>query len=142
MSLVRQPQASTRGRTFPPGELLARILLPGRLLWPVVLVGGLLRIFHYDTLSLWLDEGLTTWFGRLPWDGVLAHATVENHPPFYFAVVKAAEAIAPELTAGRLVSVVAGTLTLPLLYALSSRLVSEWAALLACAALAISPLHI
>src|SRR4051794_12089338 len=125
MSLVQEPQASVRGRSYHPGELLTKMLLPSRLLWLVVLVGGLLRIYRYDTLSLWLDEGLTTWFGRLPWDGVLAHATVENHPPFYFAVVKAAEAIAPELTAGRLVSVVAGTLTLPLLYALSSRLVSE-----------------
>lgn len=142
MSLVRQPAASVRGRPFAPGELLAKLLLPGRLLWLVVLVGGLLRIFHYDTLSLWRDEGLTMWFGRLPWDEVIPHAAGEFHPPLYFAVVKLAELIAPELTAGRLISVVAGTLTLPLLYLLAALLIGEWAALLSCVVLAISPLHI
>jgi 4-amino-4-deoxy-L-arabinose transferase-like glycosyltransferase len=143
MPLVQEPQVSVAGHPWLHlREMLSTNTVPARLLWLVVLVGGVLRIYHYDTLSLWRDEGLTIWFGRLPWDGVLVHATYENHPPLYFALVKVAEAIAPELTAGRLVSVVAGTLTLPLLYGLAARLLSQWSALLACAVLAVSPLHI
>jgi mannosyltransferase len=128
------------------GRLLSRagaLLLPGRLIWLVVLIGGLLRLYRYDALSLWVDEGLTAGFGRLPWDTVLGlHGAYETHPPLYFALVKVAGLIAPELAAGRLVSVLSGTLTLPILYALGLRLIGRWGALIAAGVLALSPLHI
>jgi mannosyltransferase len=121
----------------------AQLLSPSRLVIAITLMGGLLRLYRYDALSLWVDEGLTVSFGRLPWDVVLGlHGAYETHPPLYFALVKAAELAAPELTAGRLVSVVAGTLTLPVLFFLAARLAGRWAAVLACGALALSPLHI
>jgi mannosyltransferase len=102
-----------------------------------------LRLYRYDALSLWVDEGLTVGFGRLPWDTVLGlHGAYETHPPLYFVFVKVAELFAPELTAGRLVSVLAGTLTLPLVYALAWRLIGRWGALIATGVLAVSPLHI
>src|SRR5215203_4783323 len=83
------------------------LLVPGRLVWLVVLIGAALRLYRYDALSLWVDEGLTVGFGRLPWDTVLGlHGAYETHPPLYFVLAKAAGLFAPELTAGRLVSVV------------------------------------
>ncbi len=118
-------------------------MIAGRLVWAVVLLGGLLRLYRYDALSLWVDEGLTVEFGRFPWDTVLGlHGAYETHPPLYFALVKAAETLAPELTAGRLVSVLAGTLTLPLVYILAARLIAPHGGLATTGVLAVSPLHI
>lgn len=122
---------------------IASLLMPGRLVWLVLLVGGLLRLYRYDALSLWVDEGLTVGFGRLPWDTVLGlHGAYETHPPLYFVLAKAAEVFAPELTAGRLVSVSAGTLTLPVLFLLGRKLIGQWGALISMLVLALSPLHI
>ena len=57
-------------------------------------------------------------------------------------LAKVATLFAPELTAGRIVSVLAGVLTLPVLYALVRRLSNAWIALAASFVLAISPLHV
>lgn len=122
---------------------LASVLAPGRLIWLVVLVGGLLRLYRYDALSLWVDEGLSILFQRLPWDTVLGfHGAYDTHPPIYYALAKAATWVAPELMAGRLVSVVVGTLTLPVVYGLGSRLLGKWGGLVATIVVALSPLHI
>ncbi len=142
--------SSTGARVEYPRQIIGRLrsaaaplLLPSRIMWLITLIGGLLRLYRYDALSLWVDEGLTAQFARLPWDTVLGlHGAYETHPPLYFALVKAAELFAPELTAGRLVSLIAGTLTLPLVYALGARMIGQWGAALATLALAFSPLHI
>lgn len=122
---------------------VASLLVPARLLWGVVLLGGLLRFYGYDRLSLWLDEGYTVMFSRLPWDQVLGlHGAYDPHPPLYYALVKLASLVAPEASAGRLLSVVAGTLSIPVVYALGRKLFNPWAGLVAGAASALSPLHV
>lgn len=109
----------------------------------ISLLGGLLRLYHFDALSLWVDEGLTVDFARLPWSILLGFGRVYSpHPPLYFALVKLLSTVCPELVAGRLISVLAGTLTLAVLYALGTRLLHPGAGLLACLALSLSPLHI
>jgi hypothetical protein len=109
------------GERFPVSGPLSRLLsllVPGRLIWVVVLIGGLLRFYRFDALSLWVDEGMSVLFQRLSWDVVLGfHGAYDTHPPLYYALAKAAMWVAPEVTAGRLVSVATGTLTLPVLYA-------------------------
>src|SRR5579884_1449815 len=78
----------------------------------ISLLGGLLRLYHFDALSLWVDEGLTVDFARLPWSILLGFGRVYSpHPPLYFALVKLLSTVCPELVAGRLISVLAGTLT-------------------------------
>jgi mannosyltransferase len=129
-----------------PGVAVSRagaLLVPARLLWGVVLLGGLLRFYGYDRLSLWLDEGFTVMFSRLPWDVVLGlRGAYDPHPPLYYALVKLLLSLAPEVSAGRLLSVVAGTLTIPVAYALGRKLFNPWAGLVASMALALSPLHV
>ncbi len=121
----------------------ASLLVPARLLWAVVLLGGLLRFYGYDRLSLWLDEGFTVMFSRLPWDEVLGlHGAYDPHPPLYYALVKLLSLLAPEVSAGRLLSVMAGTLTIPVVYALGRKLFNAWGGVAASAALALSPLHV
>ncbi len=109
-----------------------------------ITLGGLgLRLYRYDALSLWLDETATLYFARLPWADVLGlHGSYDPHPPLYYALVKAAGAFFPEVTVGRLVSVIAGAATIPVLFALVARLTNRRAALAASLLLAVSPLHV
>lgn len=121
----------------------ATLLAPGRLVWAVALLGGLLRFYGYDRLSLWLDEGFTVMFARMPWDQVLGlRGAYDPHPPLYYALVKLAALLAPEVSAGRLLSVIAGTLTTPVVYVLGRKLFNPWAGIVASAVVALSPLHV
>jgi hypothetical protein len=119
------------------------ILSPGRIALLLTLVGGLLRLYRYNALSLWFDEGGTIWFARLPWANVFGLApTYDTHPPGYNVVIKLVSLVIPELSAGRLLSVVAGTLTIPVLYVLARRLLPAPAALTATGLLALAPVHL
>ena len=60
----------------------------------------------------------------------------------YFVLVKIVSGPVPDLLAGRLLSVAAGTLTIPLLYLLLVRMAGPKLALASCLVLATSPLHI
>ena len=109
----------------------------------VTLLGGGLRLYRYDRLSLWLDEGATIHFARLPWPTVLGlRGWYDYHPPLYYTLVKLMALVAPVADAGRLVSVVTGTLTIVVAYALIARFLDRRAGLVAALALALSPLHI
>lgn len=109
----------------------------------IVVLGGALRFAQSTDLSLWLDEGFTVAFARLPWDQVLGlQGAYDTHPPLYYAVVKAVSLVVPELDAARYLSVLAGTATLAVLYLLVVRIVGRPVALVACLVAAISPLAI
>src|SRR5450759_316297 len=83
----------------------------------VVLGGGVIRFHRSTALSLWLDEGFTVRFARLPWTTVLGfNGAYDSHPPLYYAVVKGVSLVLPEVVAGRYLSVLAGTATLAVLY--------------------------
>lgn len=138
-----KPGESTGGAAPAPPALLrrrARRALPLALI--VILAGGL-RLYRLDALSLWIDEGATAYYARLPWRVVLGlQGWYDFHPPLYYALVKLAALVAPEPLAGRLVSVAAGTLTVGVLHSLLARLADPEIALGGACALALSPLHI
>ena len=109
----------------------------------IVVGGAALRMYRSTALSLWLDEGFTVLFARLPWDSVLGlHGVYDTHPPLYYTVVKAASFVVPELVAARYLSVFAGTATLAVLYLLVARIAGRPAALVACLVAAVSPLAV
>lgn len=109
----------------------------------VVVAGGALRLYRSTALSLWLDEGFTLLFARLPWDSVLGlHGAYDVHPPLYYALVKAVSTFMPEIVAARYLSVFAGTATLAVLYLLVVRIAGRPAALVACLVAAVSPLAV
>lgn len=109
----------------------------------LLVLGGYLRFHGYDRLSLWLDEGYTAAFARLSWPSVLGlHGAYDAAPPLYFSLVKLASLFIPEVNAGRLVSVIAGTLTIPVFYLLARRLMNAVGALVATALLTVSPVHV
>ncbi len=108
-----------------------------------VLLGGLLRLYRFDHLSLWLDEGFTVRFSRLPWVEVLGlRGEYDPHPPLYYVLVKLTALFVPDLQAGRLLSVLTGTATIAVLYLIVARLLRPAAGLLAAFLLALSPLHL
>lgn len=124
-------------------SMLRSLPRPPVVLTGIVAVGAALRVYRFDALSLWLDEGITVHVARLSWPTVLGlYGAYETHPPLYFVLVKLATLATSELHAGRVISLLAGTATIPVLYALATRLFGAWPALVASAALAISPLHI
>lgn len=130
---VAQPSRRARLISIPPHKLALGLFL----------LGGILRLYQYNTLSLWFDEGVSVFLARLPWSTVLGSIDqYDTHPPGYVVVLKLLNLLLPELAAVRLLSVVAGILTLPVLYALARRLMGTRAALLATAVLAFSPIHI
>lgn len=109
----------------------------------LVVGGAALRIYRSTALSLWLDEGFTVLFARLPWDSVLGlHGAYDVHPPLYYAAVKAVSLLLPEVVAARYLSVFAGTATLVVLYLLVVRIAGRPAALVACLVAALSPLAV
>lgn len=146
--------AVTPGDSRPPAPRLALVFrarqIALRAPWwfaavPVTALAFGLRLYRYDRLSMWLDEGLTMYYARLPWPRVLGlQGQYDNfaHPPLYYATVKLTALVVPEVHAGRLLSVVAGALTVGVLYALVARLVNRAAALSAGLILAVSPLHV
>lgn len=106
----------------------------------ITIAGGLLRLYHLDALSLWVDEGLTVAYSHLPWATVLGlHGAYAPHPPLYFALVKVAALWLPDVIAGRTLSLVAGTLTIAVVYALATRLAGTRAGVTAALVLALSP---
>jgi hypothetical protein len=107
----------------------------------IVMLAGLVRLNRSGDLSLWLDEGLTVGESRFPWDGVVGLlGPYDEHPPLYFALTKLMSILVPEVYAGRLVSVIAGTLTVPVVYALGRRLLDRKAGLVAAVIVAFAPL--
>ncbi|MDQ3707241.1 MAG: glycosyltransferase family 39 protein [Chloroflexota bacterium] len=142
--ILDKPQGRTAVNTPRAWQTaLARVWVPSRLVWLVVLLAAGLRLYRYDALSLWLDEGSTVLFARLPWPNVLGlHGPYDAHPPLYYALVKLFTVVFPEVAAGRLLSVFAGTLTVPLVYALASRLSDRWTGLMSALVLAANPVHI
>jgi len=119
------------------------IVSPDALAALIVLLGGVLRVYHFTALSLWVDEGITVMFSHLSWPAVLGlQGVYDAHPPLYYALVKLVATAVPDVAAGRLISVVAGTGTIGVLYLLVSRLTNRWVGLGAALALAVSPSHI
>lgn len=132
---------STEDTETPRQRILG--ISPTVAVWLVTMVGGIMRFVRFDVLGLWIDEGYSLMFTRMSWSQVLGlQGAYDSHPPLYFSTAKFFGLVFPEVAAGRLVSVIAGTLTLPVVYLLSRRVMNDWLAVGATAILAFSPLHL
>jgi hypothetical protein len=109
---------------------------------PTVVALGL-RLYGFGRLGLSLAEGVTLQAARLPWPEVPGVAAAyAGQPPLYYALAKLAAAVLPEMEAGRLLSVAAGTLAVAAVCALVRRLAGRGAGVIAGLALAVAPVHI
>ncbi|HEV2123399.1 MAG TPA: glycosyltransferase family 39 protein, partial [Chloroflexota bacterium] len=54
----------------------------------VIIFAAALRLHQLDSRSIWLDEGISVWAARLPWDRLLPTlASHDESPPLYFAIL-------------------------------------------------------
>ena len=116
---------------------------PRALVIAVTLVGLALRLYHLGAQSLWVDEAATYLSSAgSPWWVITQRQYDGSVPPLYFLLVNTALRFGDSEAALRAVSVVAGTASIPLLYAVARRWTGTATAVLSAAFFAISPFDV
>jgi len=114
----------------------------------LVLLAFALRVYRLESQSMWSDEGLSLYRARLPLAENLTNVivvppgvrTMDTNPPLYFVLLSGLRAAMGESEfALRFLSVMAGVVVVPLLYALGRRLFSTSTGVMAAALGALSP---
>ncbi len=114
------------------------------LLTLITLLALALRILRLDFQPLWWDEGYSVFFATRDFWTMIERTAIDIHPPLYYAMMQVwINFFGTRAVALRLLSVVIGTATIPLLYVLARKLFTDQRiALVAAFLLAISPFHI
>lgn len=114
------------------------------LLTLITLLAFALRLIHLDFQPLWWDEGYSVFFATRDFWTMIERTAIDIHPPLYYAVMQIwITCFGTSTVALRLLSVIIGTATIPLLYALAHKLFTDQrTARVAAFLLAISPFHI
>lgn len=106
-------------------------------------LGLALRLYRLGAQSLWVDEAATYLSSAgTPWWVITQRRYDGSVPPLYFLLVNAVLRVGDSEAALRAVSVVAGVLSIPLLYAVARRWIGDAAAALAAVFLALAPFHV
>lgn len=114
----------------------------------ITVLGAVLRVFRLDYQSLWVDEVVTFLGARGPILDIVSIEEVRGSEwlptvhSLYYLVVHLAMNIGDDEFVLRLPSVVAGILSVPLVYAIARRWFGTAAGLASGFLLAISPLHL
>lgn len=112
----------------------------GPFLAVLALVSLVARSIFLLKSDVWHDEGYTTMIIKQPLGEIIARTVNDVHPPFYYLILNIWQSIfGPSLISLRGFSVVAGILTVLILYLLVRRLFSEKAAKLAGLFAALGP---
>lgn len=114
-------------------------------LWVLVAsaLGAAARSWRLGHPQLWLDELTTALYTRETWDSLAgAMGRVDVHPPFYYGLQKLWLVFGDSPAAMRSLPVLLGTLSIPILFLLGRRLLSDRVAVIACFLLATAPLHV
>ncbi len=107
-----------------------------------------LRVYRLGGQSIWYDEALSVHYARQPLTRLLALVAASDHPPFYFLLLHGWLRLWPDPRPlpefwVRFPSVMAGALTIPLIYRLGRALrLPPRAALLAAWGAAVSPFQV
>lgn len=116
--------------------------------FPLVLAGivalaAALRLYQLDVRNVWLDEAISLWVARLPWDRLLPTlASFDEHPPLYFALLHVWLAGGDGEFWVRLLSVLCSTAAVAFAGLLGHRLVGRGGGFLAALFMALSPAQI
>jgi hypothetical protein len=126
------PRAAQRSTIWPSLALLGLILL-----------AFALRVYRLPAQSLWYDEGVSWYMTRLSLPDLTLWTADDIQPPLYYYLLWPWVPLAGTSEyALRFLSVVFGTLTVPLLWATGRWLPGERAAWLGALILTLSPLHV
>jgi hypothetical protein len=116
----------------------------------LVTLAFVLRCYDLDGQSMWSDEGLSVFRARQSLRGILTNVitvdrveTRDTNPPFYFLLLHLWRAVAGEsVFALRFLSVMAGVLSVPMIYTLGRCAFGVQVGLGAALLMVISPFHI
>ncbi len=112
-------------------------------LWGVFLGAAGLRLARLTFQPLWWDEGWSLYFATTDIRTLLELTAVDIHPPLYYLLLHFWIGLfGSSVVSVRLLSVLVGTATVPLLYVTGRRLLGKRGGLIAATLLAISPFHI
>jgi mannosyltransferase len=149
MDQVNQIELSNRGSvsTLAEGQRNSRRLALAMLL--VILLGSILRFYQLGSRSLWFDEAASVNNARsiltLSSEGTIdpfAFTIRERVPPLYFLLLTPFYLLSHSEAILRLLSVISGIISLPLMYLLGAQLFSRKIGLIGAILLAVSPFHI
>jgi hypothetical protein len=101
-----------------------------------------LRLYNIAHESLWLDEGYTLLFSRLSFPRLFLVGGAHEHPPLYYLLVHLGLGLHDSYLVPRIISAIAGTLSVLVLAALGTRLFGRAVGLLAATLLAIAPFQV
>ena len=114
------------------------------LLLIITLIGGGLRVVFLDRNGLWLDETFSVWLANhsvgemLPW-----LVKIDQHPPLYYLLLHYWIALTGDTPYNlRLLSVLFGVGTIPVIYLIGKRLSGAVVGLAAAVFLALSPFNL
>lgn len=114
------------------------------LVLPVLLFLGALalRLWQIGHESLWLDEGYTLLFSRMPLTKLILVGGAHEHPPLYYLLVHTVLALRDAPLVPRYISAVAGAGSVAAIYFLGRRMFGMPAGLVAALITLISPFHL
>jgi mannosyltransferase len=107
----------------------------------MTIVSLVVRLAHIDYQSLWLDEGYTLLFSGMPLSKLLTVGGAHEHPPLYYLLVHLVLHLHHSYLVPRFISALAGSLSIPVLYAVGARMFDRRVGVVAAGFLAISPFH-
>jgi hypothetical protein len=115
--------------------------------WLVIittLLGGCLRVLLLDSKGMWLDETFSVWLSNHNIADLLHWAAkIDPHPPLYYLLLHYWIALGGDTPYNvRLLSVLFGAGTIPLIYLIGKRLSGAEVGLAAAVLLALSPFNI
>jgi len=112
-------------------------------MWLLTLLAFGLRLHRLDFQPLWGDEGWSFYFASMGLGEMVRLTALDIQPPLYYALLGGWLRLAGSTPEGaRFLSVVFGTLLLPLTYRLAARLFDQTAGLLTAAVVAVAPFAI
>lgn len=111
---------------------------------PITLIGGFLRVLLLATKGMWLDETFSVWLADHSLLDMLHWIVkIDQHPPLYYLLLHSWIALKGHTPYDvRLLSVLFGTATIPVIYLIGKRVSGLVVGLAAAVFLAFSPFHI
>src|SRR5262245_61214130 len=117
------------------------LLAEGACLLVIVLLGLLLRAHQLDRQNFWIDEAFSALMAD-PRNARPARCQYDVHPPLYYALLWLWGLWSRSDWWLRLLSVVLGVATIPVVYGLGARLLGRPAALWSAALLSVLQIHV
>lgn len=105
-----------------------------------VLLAAMVRFYGLDGPAMWWDEILVPMTAQYSWDYIFDFSMhSEMHPPYFTGLIKIVEKVSSSEFALRIMSAIAGTMTVGVVYAAGSRVAGVGCGLIAASLLIANP---